>query len=475
MLRILLVDDESAFRESFAQILRDAGFACTAAPDAEAGLAALAAAGFDLLLTDLELPGMGGVQFLERARELAPETLTAVITGHGTFGAAVDALRMGAAEILAKPVFPEEALRRIRALLDRRDRLRELVGLRREVRRAYAFENLIGRSAGMREVYALITKLAAAATTVLITGESGTGKELVARALHHLGRAPDLPFLAINCAAIPEPLLESELFGHTRGAFTGADAEKPGLFEVAGRGSIFLDEIADLSPALQAKVLRAVEEKEILRVGAVRPVRVNARVLAATNRDLGRMVAAGGFRSDLFFRINVVELRLPALRERMEDIPALAEHFIAKHAAEIKRKVRGLEDAAMRALLAYPWPGNVRELENVIERGVILADGALIRLVDLPPALSLAAAGAPGEDLRAAVRAFERHYIAQVLRGVGGDKEAAARRLGIGLSSLYRKLGQCAPPDDGAALPAGDEPQTAGPAGDAATRAEEGG
>ena len=295
----------------------------------------------------------------------------------------------------------------------------------------------------MQAVKTLIRKVGPTRSNVLITGESGTGKELVARALHTTGPEPDAAFLAVNCAAIPHDLLENQLFGHVRGSFTGADRDQAGLFVAAGRGTVFLDEIGELSRATQAKLLRAIENKEVLPVGATRPVSFRARLVAATNKDLLAEVAAGRFREDLYYRLNVVSIHLPPLRDRREDIPELVSVLLAKHAARLGKRVHGVDNATVRGLMAAPWKGNVRELDNALERAVILGDGPILTPDDFPPGLMIEADSESGptlDDLRAAVREYERHHIRRVLKDCGDDKREAARRLGLGLSSLYRKL-----------------------------------
>jgi DNA-binding NtrC family response regulator len=366
-----------------------------------------------------------------------------MITAYATVESAVAAFRLGAQDYLMKPVIFDELLAKIAHLLQYRKLLRENQGLRRQVHAEHAEETLVGESPVMRRVKGLIRKVGPTRSNVLITGESGTGKELVARALHATGAGPDAPFLAINCAAIPHDLLENQLFGHVRGAFTGADRDHPGLFVAAAEGTVFLDEIGEMPLATQAKLLRTIESKEVLPVGATRASRFSARILAATNKDLPAEVGASRFRSDLFYRLNVVTIELPPLRNRPEDIPSLVATLLAKHARRQGKQVHSVDNATIRRLMGATWKGNVRELDNALERAVILCDGPILGLADFSADLfgpADALEGDAADRLRDAIDSFEKHHIARVLDGCGGDKRQAALRLGLGLSSLYRKL-----------------------------------
>jgi DNA-binding NtrC family response regulator len=339
-----------------------------------------------------------------------------------------------------KPILLDEVLSKIRRLLTYRELAQENQRLRREVNRSYDPEQIIGRSVAMQRVFAMVRKVAPTRSTVLLVGESGTGKELIARAIHQQGAGDDVRFLPLNCAAIPHDLLENQLFGHRKGAFTGADRDQTGVFVHAGNGTVFLDEVGELPPPTQAKLLRAIEQKEVLPVGANEPVHVEARVLAATNKDLLKEVEQGRFREDLFYRLNVVTIPIPPLRERREDIPDLVEFLLSKHAHGLGKRITGVTHETMRLLLACRWRGNVRELENALQRAVILGEGPLITPGDLPPDLA-PAEGDPAlvDELGEAVRRFERQHLERVLRQTP-DKKEAARRLGMGLSSLYRKI-----------------------------------
>jgi two-component system response regulator PilR (NtrC family) len=354
----------------------------------------------------------------------------------------IEAMRLGVADYLVKPLNVEALLRRLEVIRDRRELQLEVSFLRTAINRATDPGTLLGDSPEISAVRELIAQVAQTRGTVLITGESGTGKEVAARQIHTMSAQAAQKFVAINCGAVPENLLESELFGHKRGAFTGAVADKPGLVAVANEGTLFLDEIGDMPKALQVKLLRVLQEREFVPVGETRPVKVNIRVIAATNRDLTSAVASGAFRQDLYYRINVVELRMPPLRERLDDIPLLARHFIEKYAREFGKPMRALSGEACRALMRYPWPGNVRELENVVERALILSgSGETIAPRDLPSSIvgdgEVQAAPVKLED---AVRQFSRTHILSVLKATAGDKKEAAKALGISLSSLYRKL-----------------------------------
>jgi DNA-binding NtrC family response regulator len=365
-----------------------------------------------------------------------------LITAYATVENAVEAFQRGAHDYLMKPILLEEVHNKIRRLLAYRDLFLENQGLRRELNRVYHPGQMIGHSPALRRVLDLVRKVAPTRSTVLLVGESGTGKELVARAIHQQGSDPDARFLAVNCAAIPTDLLENQLFGHRKGAFTGADRDQAGLFVHAGSGTVFLDEIGELTPATQAKLLRAIEQKEILPVGANEPIQVEARVLAATNKDLLKEVEAARFRDDLYYRLNVVTIPLPPLRDRREDIPDLVEFLLARHTRVLGKRISGVTHETMQILRACRWKGNVRELDNVLQRAVILGEGPLITPADLPPDLApVANDPALVDELGEAVKRFERQHIERLLLQAP-DKKEAARRLGMGLSSLYRKIAE---------------------------------
>ena len=444
---ILIAEDEDTVRESLAEVLRDEGYEVTAVAAGDAAIAAVDAQEFDLVISDLRMPGADGLTVLTHVREVAPQTLVLLMTAHATVETAVEALQRGAQDYLLKPLIFDDVLHKIAHLLRHRQVAWENQLLRSQVTRHWDFDNLIGRSAAMRDVMRLVQRVAPTKSTVLITGESGAGKEVVARAIHHFSEQRDRIFLPVNCGAIPEHLLESQLFGHLRGSFTGAVNNQEGLFARARGGTIFLDEIGDLPLGLQVKILRAIEQKEILPVGATSPSKVDVRVIAATNSELPKAVAEGRFREDLFYRLNVVGIEIPPLRERREDIPPLIEHFVRMHNRELKRSFKGVDAATMKILMAAHWKGNVRELDNVIEHAMILGEGDWITPADLPRALkgdAAVEASPANDDLREALRTYEKAHIESVLRKTDHDKKAAAEVLGVSLSSLYRKIEELA-------------------------------
>jgi DNA-binding NtrC family response regulator len=429
--RILVAEDDRELRAFLEEVLRDAGYDCVAFATADAALRFLDREVVDLVVTDLIMPGMRGHELLRALRSRSPELHVIVITAFGSIDSAIELVRAGAFEYLTKPFATDEFLLAVeRALADSRARRETARALRDTTPPLPGF---VGASRAMRDLFALVRRAAPSPLPLLITGESGTGKELVARAVHHLsGRGA---FVAVNCAAFPENLLESELFGHQRGAFTGADRDKPGLFETAHGGTLFLDEIGELPAALQPKLLRALEQGEIRRVGATTERKVDVRVIAATNRSLDDEVRAGRFRDDLLWRLNVLPVHVPPLRERRADIPLLAEHFLRGHP---------VESDAMALLTAYAWPGNVRELRNAIERATTLGGAPAVRAEDLPPHIHAAgrsaAVIADASRRQIPLRDLEREYILEVLRQVGGNKSRAAEILGLDRKTLYRKL-----------------------------------
>lgn len=439
---ILIAEDDDAIRTSLVELLQDEGFQVTAARDGGEGIAVLGNQEFDLVLSDVRMPGTDGLTLLQHIRQVSPQTLVLLMTAHATVETAVEALRYGAHDYLMKPIMFEDLLRKIRHLLEHRQIAWEYQALRGQVERQWDFDTLVGRSAAMQDVMNLVSRVAPTPSTVLITGESGVGKEVVARAIHHFSEFRERVFLPVNCGAIPENLLESQLFGHLRGAFTGATSNQEGLFQRARGGTIFLDEIGDLPLNLQVKLLRAIEAKEILPVGATTPIHVEVRVIAATNRDLGVLVEEGRFRDDLYYRLNVVNIEIPPLRERREDIPPLVDYFTHRLNRDLKKNYKGAESTTMKLLLSLPWKGNVRELANVIEHAMILGEGEWITVQDLPRVLrqDVGLPAPVGDDLRDALRAYEKAHIQQVLAKVDNDKKVAAERLGLSLSSLYRKI-----------------------------------
>jgi len=439
---ILVADDEAAIRESLSEVLREEKYEVVEAADGLAAIKALQERDFDLIVADLRMPGADGIEVLRRTREMAPQTLVILVTAYASLETAVEALRQGAHDYIIKPLIFEDVLGKVRRLLDYKQLAWEAQILRREVEAGYDFENLVGKSRVMADIMTLIRKVAPTNSTVLVTGESGVGKEVVARAIHHFSEQRDKLFLPVNCGAIPENLLESQLFGHLKGSFTGAVAAQEGLFQRARGGTIFLDEIGDLPLSLQVKLHRAIEQKEVLPVGSTSPAKVDVRIIAATNRVLKEEVSRGAFREDLYYRLNVLEIHVPPLRDRREDIPLLAEYFVAKHNRDLKKAFKGVDNATMKTLMALPWKGNVRELDNVIEHAMILGEGEWITLRDLPRSLVDDNASIPfsGDCLRDALHSYEKTHIETVLKRTEYDKRRAADLLGISLSSLYRKM-----------------------------------
>ncbi|HEY7676418.1 MAG TPA: sigma-54 dependent transcriptional regulator [Candidatus Methylomirabilis sp.] len=433
---ILVVDDEPAFRLFVSTVLRDAGYEVTAAQHGAEALALLGARHFHLVLTDLRMPDVSGMEVLEAVRRDSADTPVIVITAFGTIESAVEATRKGAADYLLKPLKDPKELRRVVERVLRERSLEDAVAAQRGPEAGPGEEGIVGGSPALRRVLDLARSVAPSPTTVLLTGESGTGKEVIARAIHRWSPRVEGPFVAVNCAALPDALLESELFGHERGAFTGAVAQRRGRFELAHGGTLFLDEVGDMSPALQGKLLRVLEAQEFERVGGARTVRVDVRVIAATNADLGAAVAARRFREDLYYRLGVFPIHLPPLRERQEDILPLAEHFLRRLGPALRRPAAGFTPEAQERLQAYAWPGNVRELENVVERAIILARGEAVGLAEL----SLLPVAAPPAGDGGELKALEHAAILQALADTSGNRRQAAQRLGIGLRTLQYRL-----------------------------------
>jgi DNA-binding NtrC family response regulator len=440
---ILVVDDDPGLRESFRLILEDE-YDVLEAADGPAALEAVRCRQVDLVLLDIRLPEMDGIEVLERLKAIDEGLEVILVTAVKTVRTAVAAMKLGAFDYLTKPFEEDELLSLIRRALEKRSLEREVVFLRSELARQLDFEELVGQHAEMQKLYRLIAQVARTATTVLITGESGTGKELIARAIHRQGPRRDKPFVPVNPAALTESLVESELFGHEKGAFTGAWQRKLGRFELAQAGTLFLDEISSLKPELQAKLLRVLQEREFERVGGTRAIRLDARVIVATNVDLKQAVAEGRFREDLYYRINVMPITVPPLRERREDVPLLVRHFIQKSNQQHNRRVEGLAPEALAVLGEYAWPGNVRELQNVIERLVGLVEGPVIGLSDLPLDLLLPderpGQRPPGYSLNEARDEFERQIALRILERVRWNVSEAARILGVHRNSLKVKL-----------------------------------
>jgi two-component system response regulator PilR (NtrC family) len=443
--RILVVDDERSMRELLAIVLRREGYDVVLAENGRAAIALLEREPIDLLISDIQMPDLSGVDVLRAAKQIDQDVLGIMITAFASTETAVEAMRLGACDYLSKPFDVDLLKMKVREKVENRQLRQENVLLKRTLGLSHQFSNIIGRSETMLEVFKMIETVARTNSTILLTGESGTGKGLVAQAVHFHSLRRDKPMVSLNCGAMPEALLESEMFGHMRGAFTGADANKKGLLEVAEKGTIFLDEIAEMSPVLQVKLLRVLQERRFRRVGGLEELQADIRVIAATNQDLAKAVAEGRFREDLYYRINVIPIALPPLRERREDIPLLAEHFLAKYAEQMEKPITSIARSAMDLLLQHDWPGNIRELENVIERAVALEGTPVILPESLPPSIRGAAPrnGTQAEplpdsgfDLEAHVKEIERVYIAQALQRAGGVQVKAAELLGMSFRSF---------------------------------------
>jgi DNA-binding NtrC family response regulator len=436
--RILLIDDEPNTLKVLSAFLRKEGYEVGTAEDGGSGWQQLSQEDWDLLITDLKLPDKTGLEILEEVKSTWPQMPVVMITAYGSISNAVQAMKLGAFNYLAKPVDPDELLLLVHKAFERSQLLEENMAMRQQLRDKYSLGNMVGKSKPMQELFNLIEKVGQYETNVLITGETGTGKELVAQGLHFVGQEEGRPFVPIDCAAVPETLLESELFGHSRGAFTGATDKKKGQIELAHKGTLFLDEIGELPLSLQKKFLRFLQEKEIVRLGETKRRKVDVRIIAATNRDLEAEVAKGNWREDLFYRLNVLSIEVPPLRERKEDIPVLVNHFLSKYNAQNGKAIQGTTTEVMDIFMAYAWPGNVRELENVIERAVILCVGETIAVNCLPSKLQEQG----GRPITSKVNLLdmERRLIVQALEKTGNNQSAAARELGISRKQLRTKM-----------------------------------
>lgn len=444
--QILVVDDEPDMRALLQDVLEERGHRVQVASGGREAIKKLAEEEYAVVLTDIRMKEMQGLELLAEVKRTYPDINVIVMTAFGSLESAIGAMKQGAYDYLTKPVKTDELVLIAEKALREAALRQEVTRLRREVHKEYSFHQILGKSKPMQQVFDLIRRVADSPTNVLITGESGTGKELVAKAIHYNSERRDAPFVPVNCAAIPEALLESELFGHMKGAFTDAKGDKRGLFEEAQKGTLFLDEISELPLMLQAKILRAIQEREIRRVGATKSMPVDVRIIAATNLHLAEEVKAKRFREDLYYRLNVIEIHLPPLRERREDIPMLVQSFLKKCADASHKNLRGMNETALALLMDYPWPGNVRELENVIERAVTLARGEQIQAEDLPPSIQ----GSRGDrkvidDATERIMPLgdvEKEYILRILDKTGGNKYQAAQALGIDRKTLYRKLAE---------------------------------
>lgn len=435
--KILVVDDEVIVRESLRDWLNDLGHSVLTAENSTQALDIIKDKQPAIAIVDLVMPGMNGIELLKKIKAVSPRTEVVIITAYGSITTAIEAMREGAHDYIEKPFCPEKAELIIQKLVEHQRLVDENISLQRKLEERYRFENIIAKSSRMQQIIETIKVVAKSNATVLITGESGTGKELVARAIHCQSYRKDKPFIAVSCAALPESLLESELFGHEKGAFTGANVRHKGKFEIANSGTLFLDEIGDMSPNIQVHLLRVLEEKEFTRVGGNELINVDVRVISATNKDMKKAVANRQFREDLYYRLNVVTIELPPLRERKEDIPILAEHFLKKFAVENQKQVTEFSPEAIDFLLRYEWPGNIRELENTIERAVILTKNTYIEVSDLREESLILVNTIPHvknlEDV-------EKNHILNVIKETGGNCSEAARILGISRMTLYNKL-----------------------------------
>ncbi len=438
--KLLIVDDEKRMCAILREALAAPGLAVTTAGSGEAAWAALSLERYDVIVSDIKMTGMSGVELLKKVKAAWPETEVLLMTAYADARTAVEAMKSGAFDYIIKPFEIDELRLKVRNLLEKHRLSVENRDLRVQLKERYSLENMVGKSGAMQKVYELVEKVAPTDATVIIRGESGTGKELVARAIHQRSRRTEQPFVAVNCSALPETLLESELFGHEKGAFTGAERQKPGRFELAGTGTIFLDEIGELTPATQVKLLRVLQQREFVRLGGTETIVMKARILTATNRDLEEAVRSNTFREDLYYRVNVFPILLPPLRDRVEDIPELAEHFLAKQSGD----PAGIDGRALQCLMEYSWPGNVRELENIIERALIMSGGQQITVNDLPSHLRGREAGS-AEPARVAremptLEEMERRLIDRALEKAEGNKSMAARLLGITRRQLYSRM-----------------------------------
>ncbi len=439
---VLIADDEKTFRDMLAKVLTEEGYEVATAPDGEAALREIYTQDFELAFVDIRMPGIDGLQLLDEIGKVSPQTSVIIATAYGSIGSAVQALKRGAHDYIVKPLQFDEVLVKVKNIIAFKKLSRANELLRQECEQRCSFDEIVGASPKIRKVLDLVRKVAPTRSTVLVRGESGTGKELIACAIHQNSPRKSESFVTINCAAIPDNLLESELFGHVKGAFTGAQTNKVGLFKIADGGTLFLDEVAELSLKLQVKLLRVIEDGEVLPVGGVKPIKTDIRIIAATSSNLFDNVQQGDFREELYYRLNVFEIVLPPLRERKEDIPLLVKHFINRFNIALRKTVSGVDTEGMGALLNYSWKGNIRELQNVIERAMILCEGNIITPSDLPSLLSRGKDDLDREDenLKENLREYERQHIIKVLEKTGQDKKEAATLLGLSLSSLYRKM-----------------------------------
>ncbi|PID56949.1 MAG: Fis family transcriptional regulator [Ignavibacteriae bacterium] len=440
-IKILIADDEKGIRDSLKMILDEEGYETTAVENGDEALALIERNEYHLVISDIKMPGLNGIQLLEKGSKISPDTYFIIMTAYASVETAVEALRNGAYDYLLKPVEFDDLLIRVKRLLEFRKLAEENKFLRKKITGSADFNNIIGQSESIKKIFDIIKQVAPTNSNVLISGKSGTGKELVAKSIHYNSLRKDKIFLPINCGAISATLIESELFGHKKGSFTGAINDKDGLFKVADRGTLFLDEIGDLPLNLQVKLLRVIEDREFIPVGGVKPIKTDVRIIAATHHDIYEKTKIGEFREDLYYRLNVVEIKLPSLNERREDIPLLVNHFVTKYCNEMGKPVLGVNNESMKKLINYNWRGGVRELENIIERAIIFSKSDIIQLDDITDSdnISVNLSDVP-EALKEATMNFEKNHIKRIIKKYDNNKEEAAKALNIGLSSLYRKM-----------------------------------
>jgi len=444
--RILVVDDSEGTRSLCSKILEKEGYVTDTAADGAEALEKIKSEPYDLILTDLMMPHMDGLELLEHAQKEHPGVPVIIITAYASVATAVEAMKKGAYDYVPKPFNPGELQITVHKALDEKNLRRENIELKKELKDKYHYENIVGTGGAMQKIYRLIEKAAESNSNVVIYGDSGTGKELIARAIHFNSPRAAEKFVPVSCGAIPETLLESELFGYVKGAFTGANTDKKGMFEVADKGTLFLDEIGDITPAIQVKLLRVLQERVITPVGGTEPTKVDIRLISATNRDLSKEVEKGGFRQDLFYRLHVVPIYLPPLRERREDVPLLAEHFLTKYCKENNKNIKGFSAEVMNQLMSHNWPGNVRELENIVQRIVTFEEGEVAGVDSLPPNFKQQIEYHEKfykdsvENLQDLIDQVEKHHIVHILKGTGGRRTEAAERLGIDRRTLYGKM-----------------------------------
>ena len=437
---ILIADPDQKTREFIASTLNEIGFICQFASDGEEALQKVNETNFDLMILNVNLKKWPGLSVLEKICKISPKTLSIIISDTASTDSAVEALRQGAIDYFVKPINPDTLAIRVQKIKKFQNLLLENHYLRQEVHTKFNRNKIIGSSTSMKKVFKMVDKVANSTSNVLITGKSGTGKEVVARSIHTISSRKDKPFVPINCGAIPENLFESELFGIRKGSFTGATMDKDGVFKASNDGTLFLDEVGEIPLHVQVKLLRAIEGKEIKPIGSATSINVNTRILSATNRNLLKEIENGNFREDLYYRLNIIEIPLPSLKERREDIPVLIDHFVHKYNEELNRNVLGIDNETMKILMNYEWKGEVRELENIIERAVLLCETEYITINELPPHTCTEIIFNYPDDLKESVRNFEKQHILSILRRESNDKNKCAKALNIGLSSLYRKI-----------------------------------